>query len=638
MGEAASGHPEEAIVPGTLGNPLTRLIGIMGGIGSILFLIVALIVVFEVIMRSVFKSPTAWAGEISGLLTIVGSLIMFSYTLQEKGHTRVDFITVHLSPRSNFILNLFTTCLATLFCTILTVYGVKMVRSSYELGEVTQILQFPLWVLQSFVPLSAGLMALTLLRFLWEDVFINRHRKDVLAARGASSLRYYAVALIFAAGLLGGVVLLKISVPMGLFILFFALLFNGMPVSYAMGLFGATGLFFLLGGFPAMVHTAMQTYSSLDSQMVIAFPLFFLSGSILRAGEVGPRIFNFAYTLVRHLPGGMGIASIIFCGIFAAMTGSSIAVASAVSVIALPEMLKRGYSRKFTIGMLAAGGTLGILFPPSLPLIFYAALTTESISSLFMGAVVPGILLTLMFIAYTAWVGARDKNIMRDKRAGIREIYQAVRASFGGLVVIVIIIGGIYSGVFTVTEAGAVACLYSIFLCVFWYRTLSWRGLFDCVLKAGKLGGMITLIIVAANIASVLITMTHITQDLLQTIRSLALPGWTFIGATMILMIIMGGPLEAVSIMVICCPILYPIVTALGFSGVWFGVSLVINTELALISPPEGVNIFILQEIAKSTTGEVSKGVIPFCIIMCLFLLIVLVFPPLVLWLPGLMK
>jgi C4-dicarboxylate transporter DctM subunit len=301
-------------------------------------------------------------------------------------------------------------------------------------------------------------------------------------------------------------------------------------------------------------------------------------------------------------------------------------------------MLKRGYSRQVTIGLLAAGGTLGVLLPPSLPLIFYSALTSESISALFMGAIIPGILLSLMFIAYIAWVGVRSKQIQRDERASLREIYKVAREGFGGLIVIVIIMGGVYSGIFTVTEAGAVACLYSIFLCVVWYKTLSLQELLNCILKAGKLGGMITLIIIGANIASILITMTHITQDLLVAIRSLALPGWVFIGAVMIFMIILGGPLEAVSIMVICCPILYPIVTALGYNGVWFGLAMVINTELALISPPEGVNIFILQEIARATTGEVSRGVIPFCIIMLVFLLVILLCPPLTLWLPGLMK
>ena len=243
-----------------------------------------------------------------------------------------------------------------------------------------------------------------------------------------------------------------------------------------------------------------------------------------------------------------------------------------------------------------------------------------------------------MFIVYIAWVGMRDKNIERDKRASFKEIFRAGREALGGLIVILIIIGGIYSGFFTVTEAGAVAVLYSIFLTVFWYKTMTFSDLKACVLKAAKMGGMLNLIIVAANIAAILITMSHVTQDLLLWIKTMALPNWVFIVFIMIFMIILGGPLEAVSIMVICCPILYPIVIALGYNGIWFGVAMVINTELAIISPPEGMNLFVLQDMAKGTSAEVWRAVMPFLYIMAAFLAIVLLYPPLTLWLPSVVK
>jgi C4-dicarboxylate transporter DctM subunit len=424
---------------------------------------------------------------------------------------------------------------------------------------------------------------------------------------------------------------------LGLLFLFFALLFNGMPVSYAMGLFGAFGLYFLLGGSKALIHVPLTAYASSDSIIIIAFPLFLLSGTVLQAGNIGPRLFHFTNTLVRHLPGGMGIAAIVFCAIFAAMTGSSVAVAATVSVVAMPEMLKRGYSRKTTIGLLAAGGTLGILFPPSLALIMYSALTFESLGNLFLGALIPGIVLTLMFIAYMVYVGMTDKNIQRDERASLKEIFKAFRNSLGGLIVIVIIMGGIYSGLFTPTEAGAVAALYSIFLCTVWYRTLTLAALFSAVMKAGKIASMIILIIIGANITGNLITMTQVTQQLLDLVNSLAVPSWVYMAIILVFLIILGGPLEAVSIMVITVPILYPIITALGFNGTWFGIIQAVVGELALISPPEGINLFILQEIGKASAAEVSWGVIPFLVIMAFFLLLLCVFPELTTWLPALL-
>jgi C4-dicarboxylate transporter DctM subunit len=297
-------------------------------------------------------------------------------------------------------------------------------------------------------------------------------------------------------------------------------------------------------------------------------------------------------------------------------------------------MLKRGYTRKTTLGLLAAGGTLGILFPPSLALIMYSALTFESLGNLFLGALIPGITLTLMFIAYMVYVGMTDKNIQRDERASLKEILQAFRNGLGGLIVIMIIMGGIYSGLFTPTEAGAVAVLYSIFLCTVWYRTLTPAALFSAMMKAGKIAAMIILIIIGANITGNLITMTQVTQHLLDIVNSLAVPSWVYISIILVFLIILGGPLEAVSIMVITVPVLYPIITALGFNGIWFGIIQVVVGELALISPPEGINLFILQEIGGGSAAEVSWGVVPFLVIMAFFLLLLCVCPALTTWLP----
>ncbi len=609
----------------------------LGRLGSLMFLGVAVMITLEVIMRFVFRSPTTWVMEISGLFTIVASFLLFPYTLQEKGHTRVDFITAMVSRKSVFFLELFTSLLGLVYCGVLTGYGIKMVHSSLVMEEVTQTLQIPLWIPQAFVPIGGGLMFIQLLKFLKNDLFPNRQRAtDEYSIRDATPASLM-IMIVFTALLVLSLLLLRIEPRLGLLLLFFALLFNGMPVSYAMGLFGVFGLYFLLGGSGALVHVPMTAYASTDSVMIIAFPLFLLSGTILQAGNIGPRMFNFSNALVRHLPGGMGIAAIIFCGIFSAMTGSSVAVAAAVSVIALPEMTKRGYSRKTSIGLLAAGGTLGILFPPSLALIMYSALTFESLGRLFLGALIPGIILSLMFIAYMVYVGMTDKNIQRDKRASLKEIGQAFREGVGGLIVVVIIMGGIYSGLFTPTEAGAVAVLYSIFLCTVWYRTMNLTQLMAGILKAGKISAMIILIIVGANITGNLITMTQITQQLLALVNAAGLPNWAYIGMIVVFLIIMGGPLEAVSIMVITVPILYPIIMALGFNGIWFGIVQVVVGELALISPPEGINLFILQDIGKATAAEVARGVVPFLMIMVLFLIFICIFPSLTLWLPALM-
>ncbi|HSR12994.1 MAG TPA: TRAP transporter large permease, partial [Thermodesulfobacteriota bacterium] len=377
---------------------------------------------------------------------------------------------------------------------------------------------------------------------------------------------------------------------------------------------------------------------TLDSFVMVALPLFILTSCVLRLGGVGVRIYRFANVLVRHLPGGLGIASIIFCGLFAAMTGSSVAVAAAVSMIALPEMLARGYDRKFTIGLLAAGGTLGILFPPSIPMMLYASMTNESLGSLFMGGVIPGLILSGMFCVYVALVAGRDKNIQRQPRATFSEIFSGTKEAAGGLITIVIIMGGIYTGIITPTESGGIAAVYSIVLCLFIYRTLSTQNFKRALLDATRISAMIMLIVIGANISGQVILMAQISQNILLWVKSMELPAWLIILCVNIFLIIMGAPLEAVSILVITLPILYPLMTGLGFSGVWFAIVMVINMELALISPPEGLNLFILQDMAKATAGEVSRGVIPFLVIIAVFLVLISAFPTISTWLPSLIQ
>jgi C4-dicarboxylate transporter DctM subunit len=614
------------------------IFSLCGSLGSAMFVGVGFIVVFEIMMRFIFRSPTTWTGEISGTLTIVAAFLLFSYTLREKGHTKVDFITVHLSKRSVLILEIFTSLLGIIYCGVLVGYGIKMLRSSYIMGELSQILQIPLWIPQMSVPLGGALMVIQLVRFLKDDLLFKLRSSEYSVSGTSSNLKAFLITIVFISSLIMSFILFNVSRNLGLALLFFALLFNGMPVAFAMGLFGLFSLYFLLGGTHALIHVPMTAYATVDSIVIVAFPLFILCGAILEAGQVGPRIFDFAYTLVRHFPGGLGIASVIFCGLFAAMTGSSVAVAASVSVIAFPEMLKRGYSREVTIGLLAAGGTLGILFPPSIALIYYSAVTFESLSALFLAGVIPGIIMCVFFIVYMVIVGLKDKNIQVDRRASLKEVGQAIRRSFGGLMVIIIIMGGIYSGLFTPTEAGAVAAVYSIFLCVVLYRTLSWKKLMESIIKAGKVSSMIILIIIGANIAGNFITMSQITQDIIKYINALQAPNWLYILMINILLIIMGGPLEAVSIEVITLPILFPVIRALGFNPLWFAVILVVNMELALISPPEGINLFILQEVSKSTTQEVWKGVMPFLVIIGLFLVLMSAFPILTTWLPSIVE
>jgi C4-dicarboxylate transporter, DctM subunit len=616
-------------------DPLIEGCGLLGGA---LIPVAALCITYEVVMRYFFRAPTVWVSDVSIYLTVASVCLSVAYTLREKAHVRVDFITNHLSGRTGLILEIFTTLLGILYCVVLGWEGVKLAWSSYLVGEVPPaIFKMPMFIPKGFIALGATLLTIQLIRLLKNLIRAFTTEGKGPDSPSGSAFRQTWVTIIFAVLLIFSFVLLKASTTWGVLILFFLLLFCGIPVAFALGLFGLFCFYFLFGGAPMMVRIPIMAYSSIDNPVMVALPLFILTSTILSHGQVGIVIFNFANVLVRHLPGGLGIASIIFCGLFAAMTGSSPAVASAVSMIALPEMLSRGYDRKLVIGLLAAGGTLGILFPPSLALMLYGAMTAESLGSLFMAGLIPGLILTGMFCLYVAIVASRDKNIQRQPRASFPEIVKATKDAAGGLLTILIIIGGIYSGVFTPTESGGVAAIYTLVLCIFIYRTLSREKLKTALLQATRVSSMILLIIIGANIAGQAILLTQISQNILSFVKSMAVPPWVIMLCVNIFLIIMGGPLEAITILVIALPILYPLVTGLGFSGLWFGIIMVINMELALISPPEGLNLFILQNLAKSTAQEVTRGIIPFLIIMGLFLLLISLVPSLTTWLPSLM-
>jgi C4-dicarboxylate transporter, DctM subunit len=616
----------------------------LGKLGGFLAILNAFLCTYEVLMRYVFNAPTTWVAEVTVYIVFAASFLPLGYVLLEKAHVKVDVITGFLSARTALIMELLTSILALLFCLILDWQGARIAFKSFASQEVSAtLLKVPMFIPQAFIPLGGSILTIQFVRHI-KNLFTELYQLKPgsrtesagnVSAR-ESTLTEALIPAIFVAILVAGLILLKVNSYLGLTILFFVLLFSGMPVSCALGLFGVFGFYFLFGGAPMLSQVGVMAYSALDSTVTVSLPLFVFAGDLLRRGQMGAKIFAFANTLVRHLPGGLGIASVIFCCLFAAMTGSSVAVAATVSLVALPEMLARGYSRNFVIGLLAGGGTLGILFPPSLPLILYGAMTGESIGSLFAATLIPGVTLALILCTYVYIVAKRDKNIKRESRASIKEVAKAFKDAAGGLGTVVIIMGGIISGIFTPIEAGAVASVYTIIITCFIFRTVSWEGFKETVYASIKMFSMIMLILIGANMAGQVLLMAQIPHAILGFVQDAAIPAWVVILLINIVLILLGGPLESFTILVITLPILYPLVTGLGFSGLWFAVIMVINMEMALISPPSGLNIFILQQIGKATSAEVFRGVIPFCFILAFFLALISFIPSMATWLPSL--
>lgn len=419
-------------------------------------------------------------------------------------------------------------------------------------------------------------------------------------------------------------------------ILLLVLLFSGLPVAFALGVSGIVGMVLFLGGEGALAQLPIIGYKSLDDFVLTAVPMYILMSQILLTGKVGNDLFELANKWLRHLPGGLGVATVIACAIFAAITGSSVACAVTIGSIAIPEMLSRGYSRHLVLGTVAAGGTLGILIPPSIPMILYGAITDESIGKLFMSGVVPGVLLTLMFISIVVY---SSRNLPMQQAASWDERITALKKSFWGLMLPVIVVGGIYTGAFTPTEAAGVGTVYSLFITFFVYRTLGLKDMPEILRDTIQTSCMIFAIMIGASLFGFVLTILNAPQALTEYVAGLDMGRWAVFIAINILLLFLGCILESISIIFITLPILFPLIMRMGFDPIWFNVVMLLNLELALITPPVGMNLFVLQGISHdSRMTDIIKGVVPFGIAMALEILVLCFFPEIATWLPSVLK
>ena len=418
-------------------------------------------------------------------------------------------------------------------------------------------------------------------------------------------------------------------------LLLLVVLFAGLPVAFGLG----TTSVLLIGLFGLPMKIIANTmFTSLDSFVVIAIPLFILMSRVLLDGRVGDDLFEVMNVWVRHLPGGLAIATILACAFFAAISGSGAATAATIGMVAYPAMLGRGYQKKFILGLLACGGTLGILIPPSIPLIIFGAVTEESIGKLFIAGIIPGLVLTTVLIVYAVYRSKRG-GYMPMEAASWRERFRVTRRNLWGIALPFLILGGIYTGVFTPTEAAAVGLTYSLFITLFIYRTLKLRDLPKLCLDAVGTSCMIALIITGALLFGRVLTLVEIPQQLTALIIEWKLSAFMFVVAMNILMLFLGCILETVSIILLTVPLVAPILTTLHIDPIWYAIVLTVNMEMALVTPPVGMNLYVINGLDEDIhMSEVIQGVAPFILIMGVFLVFTMLFPPMSTWLPSLMK
>jgi len=434
----------------------------------------------------------------------------------------------------------------------------------------------------------------------------------------------------------------EVWIGLAMFASLLAALLIGVPVAFSLMGVGLASIAILGGGIDALGLVAPTLWSSVANFTLTAVPLFILMGAIISASGMGARLYGALSTLLHGVPGGLTIATTLACTIMAAVSGSSVATAGAIGRFSVMEMRRFGYRDEVACGAVAAGGTLGILIPPSIPLIVYGIIAQESIGALFIAGIVPGILMAIVFVAYQMWVAARESKRLPPAphdRVTASQRLAALKHIIPVAILIWVILGTIYQGIATPTEAAALGVLASLLLSVVIYRELTWDKVISILRETAKGSVMVLMIIAGAMLFGYAMTTSSVAPTISRMVAELDVPAWAAFITINLLLIFLGCFMETLSIIVITAPILVPIILALGWDPVWFGIILVINMEMALITPPVGLNLFVVQGVVEDVPlTRIIRGTMPYVLLMAIVLVLVGIFPDLALFLPEHVK
>ena len=417
-----------------------------------------------------------------------------------------------------------------------------------------------------------------------------------------------------------------------LFITLFACMAIGMPVAISLGLSSLLTIFFFSQD--SLASMSIKLFETSEHYTLMAIPFFVLAGNLMSTGGVAKRMVRFAIAAVGHLRGGLAIASVLACMLFAAVSGSSPATVVAIGSIVIAGMLKNGYTKEFAAGVICNAGTLGILIPPSIVMVVYAAVTEVSVGRMFMAGVIPGILLGLMLMA-AVWWRAGKLQLTPPPKATMGEVFSALVDSFWGLALLVIIMGGIYGGIFTPTEAAAVSAVYALFIAIFIYKDLTFKDLPMVFLESSKTTVMLMFIVANALLFAHVLTTERIPQSIAESIVQIGMEPWMFLLVVNVLLLIAGNFMEPTGIILILAPILFPIATQLGIDPIHLGIIMVVNMEIGMVTPPVGLNLFVTSGVTGMNLMQVTRAAVPWVSVLLVFLLLVTYIPEISLGFPN---
>ena len=639
------------------------------------------IICFDVLMRYVFNSPTTWATEIATYLLVAIAFLGMAYTHLQGAHIRMDFLISAVSPITRTTLTLIAEWLGFIFVAFAAWQSVVMTWENFVNGTrifsllytpvylpqipiaigfiafglaiLANILRHsppraPAWLVPAFVVVLAAALALLGARpalafggpFDWGSILIVAATLVVAGVLSGWRVLFGVVAILLGVAVVlvvgrdvgpGSVIAIEAAIT-----LFFLAI--GVRVGLALGLVGLTSLYFLLSS-PAPITLAERSWQSVNSFTLTAVPMFVLMGALLLRSGLSEQVFEALAKWMGRFPGGIAHAGVGACTIFAAVSGSSLATAATMGIVACPEMEKRGYNPKLAYGSIAAGGTLGILIPPSIAMIIYGSTVGAPVATLFIAGIVPGALLALSFMGVVFVWALIDRNAApRGERFSWRARFAALLDILPIALLIGAVLGVLYAGVATPTEAGAMGAMAALAICYF-RRRLDRVVLLEVLLETVRVTAFLFLIIVGAAILTHSFDYLRLPKILVEAVTAADLSPLLVMIAISLVYIVLGMFIDSISMMVMTLPVIFPVVVGMGFDPIWFGVVVVILMEIGLITPPVGMNLFALRGIGeRASMTDIVHGVIPFALIMVLGVVLLYWQPGLATWLPATMR
>ena len=615
---------------------IDTLSAVTGGISGWLIVLIGLIVFSEIVARGLLGLPIPWSYDIAVYLLIIFCFLGGAYVLREGMHISVTLLVGRFSPKTRTAMGITTNILSLIFIIILTYQASTLVSRSFHLGEeFATAIRVKKWIVYFFIFIGGALMSLQFIRLIFNQIqlFLQKGADD---GEGRTNYAPWLTITLFLALVGIGIYILHINAMAGMVMLLLVLLFGGVPVAFTLGLLGAAGFLFLFGGTKMLVSVPLNSLKAINNFELICLPLFMMMGQLFQSGKLGKQLFQVGSSWFGHLSGGLPLATIFTCLIFAAVSGSSTAVAAAVGLIAIPELIKRGYGKKETYGLVATGGTLGFMIPPSGPMILVSLITGLSMGKLFFAGLLPGLMLTIFFAVYLVFSSLKGGKFKRMPAVSWSQRFFDTKNAFWALLAPVVVIVGMYTGAFTPVEASAVAAIYTLIVSLA-SKNLKIRDLHKALADATKPSIMIAWIMMGAIAFGQVICMLQVSQQVIAFIGGSAIPSYLVLVGILFLWLIMGMFLEVVSILLITLPVVYPVIVSLGFDPIWFFVLGIVLMEMALLTPPVGLNLFVIAGITNEDVGIVMRGVLPFIAIMILGLILLAIFPQIALWLPGTM-